>query len=328
MRTFHTGGVAGKDIAGGLPRVVELFEARTPRGAARLAEPSGVVRIGEDEGKGIPVTVVDDDGEEHETVLPARRRLDRRRRRGGQGRRPAHRRPLRPEGAPGDQGHPRDPAVPRRRGAEGVPRPGRVDPRQAHRADRAPDDRAASACRSRATPTSCPASGSTPAVFRDTNRRMVEEGKRPAEGRPELMGITKASLATESWLSAASFQETTRVLTEAAIDGRGDSLDRPQGEHHHRQAHPGRDGHAALPRVRHRGAGLPADGVLLLRGATRPSACGPSDGLGRPASTAPTILTPADGWLPPGVTAPPGVDTVAPTRRLTRPIVATGAGRA
>jgi DNA-directed RNA polymerase subunit beta' len=53
---------------------------------------------------------------------------------------------------------------------------------------------------------------------------MVEEGKRPAEGRPEIMGITKASLATESWLSAASFQETTRVLTEAAIDGRGDSL--------------------------------------------------------------------------------------------------------
>jgi DNA-directed RNA polymerase subunit beta' len=61
-------------------------------------------------------------------------------------------------------------------------------------------------------------------VFRDTNRSMVEQGKRPAEGRPELMGITKASLATESWLSAASFQETTRVLTEAAIDGKGDNL--------------------------------------------------------------------------------------------------------
>ncbi len=61
-------------------------------------------------------------------------------------------------------------------------------------------------------------------TFRDTNRAMVEGSKRPAEGRPELMGITKASLATESWLSAASFQETTRVLTEAAIDGRGDTL--------------------------------------------------------------------------------------------------------
>jgi len=61
-------------------------------------------------------------------------------------------------------------------------------------------------------------------VFRERNKMMVDAGERPAEGRPELMGITKASLATDSWLSAASFQETTRVLTEAAIDGRGDNL--------------------------------------------------------------------------------------------------------
>jgi len=61
-------------------------------------------------------------------------------------------------------------------------------------------------------------------VYAEVNRRLVEEGKRPAEGRPELMGITKASLATDSWLSAASFQETTRVLTEAAIEGRSDQL--------------------------------------------------------------------------------------------------------
>ena len=61
-------------------------------------------------------------------------------------------------------------------------------------------------------------------VFREMNKAMVEAGERPAEGRPEIMGITKASLATDSWLSAASFQETTRVLTEAAIDGRADGL--------------------------------------------------------------------------------------------------------
>jgi DNA-directed RNA polymerase subunit beta' len=61
-------------------------------------------------------------------------------------------------------------------------------------------------------------------VFADTNRRLVQDQNTPAEGRPELMGITKASLATDSWLSAASFQETTRVLTEAAIEGRSDSL--------------------------------------------------------------------------------------------------------
>ena len=61
-------------------------------------------------------------------------------------------------------------------------------------------------------------------VYTDTNRALVQEGKQPAEGRPEIMGITKASLATDSWLSAASFQETTRVLTEAAIESRSDGL--------------------------------------------------------------------------------------------------------
>src|SRR4029079_6123302 len=61
--------------------------------------------------------------------------------------------------------------------------------------------------------------------FANVNKRLVAEKKRPAEGRPELMGITKASLATESWLSAASFQETTRVLTEAAIEGKNDGLE-------------------------------------------------------------------------------------------------------
>jgi DNA-directed RNA polymerase subunit beta' len=60
--------------------------------------------------------------------------------------------------------------------------------------------------------------------FLETNRQLVQDGKHPAEGRPELMGITKASLATDSWLSAASFQETTRVLTEAALQGRSDFL--------------------------------------------------------------------------------------------------------
>ena len=61
-------------------------------------------------------------------------------------------------------------------------------------------------------------------LYAEVNRQLVTEGKRPAEGRPELMGITKASLATDSWLSAASFQETTRVLTEAAIEGKSDQL--------------------------------------------------------------------------------------------------------
>jgi DNA-directed RNA polymerase subunit beta' len=61
-------------------------------------------------------------------------------------------------------------------------------------------------------------------LFRDTNKDLVTDEKQPAEGRPELMGITKASLATDSWLSAASFQETTRVLTDAAIQSRSDFM--------------------------------------------------------------------------------------------------------
>ncbi len=223
MRTFHTGGVAGKDIAGGLPRVVELFEARTPKGSARLARASGVLRIREDEGKGIPLVVVDDQGDEHEVVLPLGAR------------------PIVEDGQDVKAGDkltegPSDPKelmeikgiretqvylveevqkVYRDQGVSisdkhielivrqmtrrvGVQEPGDADFLPGERVDSK--------------------------VFRDTNRRMVEEGKRPAEGRPEIMGITKASLATDSWLSAASFQETTRVLTEAAIDGKSDSL--------------------------------------------------------------------------------------------------------
>jgi DNA-directed RNA polymerase subunit beta' len=223
MRTFHTGGVAGKDIAGGLPRVVELFESRTPRGSARLARATGVVRIGDDEGKGIPVVVIDDQGEEHPILLPTGSRpivTDGQNVKAGD---PITDGPFDPkelmeikgiretqmylveevQKVYRDQGvsiHDKhiELIVRQMTRRVGVQEPGDTGFLPGERADAK--------------------------VFRDTNRRMVEDGKKPAEGRPEIMGITKASLATESWLSAASFQETTRVLTEAAIDGRGDSL--------------------------------------------------------------------------------------------------------
>ncbi|MFT3851510.1 MAG: DNA-directed RNA polymerase subunit beta' [Ilumatobacteraceae bacterium] len=223
MRTFHTGGVAGKDIAGGLPRVVELFEARTPRGSARLAKAGGVIRMGEDEGKGIPVTVVDDQGDEHAIVLPTGSRpivVDGQEVKAGD---PITDGPFDPKEIMEIKGIRETQLylveevqkVYRDQGVSisdkhielivrqmtrriGVQEPGETNFLPGERADAK--------------------------VFRDTNKRMVEEGKKPAEGRPEIMGITKASLATESWLSAASFQETTRVLTEAAIDGRGDNL--------------------------------------------------------------------------------------------------------
>jgi DNA-directed RNA polymerase subunit beta' len=223
MRTFHTGGVAGKDIAGGLPRVVELFEARTPKGSARLAKATGVLHLREDEGKGIPVVVTDDAGEEHETLLPLGAR------------------PIVTDGQDVKAG---DPLV-----------DGPFDPKEimeikgiretqlylVEEVQRVYRDQGVSIhdkhieliVRQMTRRIGVQEPGGTGFLpgervdskrFRDTNRRMVEEGERPAEGRPELMGITKASLATESWLSAASFQETTRVLTEAAIDGRGDDL--------------------------------------------------------------------------------------------------------
>ncbi|MFT6392760.1 MAG: DNA-directed RNA polymerase subunit beta', partial [Ilumatobacter sp.] len=223
MRTFHTGGVAGKDIAGGLPRVVELFEARTPKGSARLAKATGILHLREDEGKGIPVVVIDDAGEEHETLLPLGAR------------------PIVTDGQDVKAG---DPLV-----------DGPFDPKEimeikgiretqlylVEEVQRVYRDQGVSIhdkhieliVRQMTRRIGVQEPGDTGFLpgervdskrFRDTNRRMVEESQRPAEGRPELMGITKASLATESWLSAASFQETTRVLTEAAIDGRSDDL--------------------------------------------------------------------------------------------------------
>ncbi len=223
MRTFHTGGVAGKDIAGGLPRVVELFESRTPRGSARLAKATGVVQLGEDVGKGIPATVIDDEGIEHEVPLPLGARpivSDGQNVRAGD---PITDGPFDPKelmeikGIRETQLYLVD-EVQRVYRDQGVSihdkhielivrqMTRRIGVQEVGDTDFLPGERIDSK------------------MFRDTNRRIVEEGRRPAEGRPEIMGITKASLATEAWLSAASFQETTRVLTEAAIDGRGDNL--------------------------------------------------------------------------------------------------------
>ena len=228
MRTFHTGGIAGEDITHGLPRVVELFEARTPKGAAVMAGISGVVRIGDNEKGERLLTVVADDATEEEHAVSRRTHLA-----GGI-----------VDGAEvvagaqltGDAKTPLDPKkilevkgiretqqylsdevqkVYREQGVSihdkhvevivrqmlrrvGVSEPGDSDFLPGQKADAR--------------------------LFADTNRRLVADGKQPAEGRPELMGITKASLATDSWLSAASFQETTRVLTEAAIEGRKDGL--------------------------------------------------------------------------------------------------------
>ncbi|CAN5864198.1 DNA-directed RNA polymerase subunit beta' [soil metagenome] len=223
MRTFHTGGIAGSDIAGGLPRVVELFEARSPKGKATLARTSGVVRIGEDEGKGRVITIVGDDGTEDTYTVPTLARLevsDGADVEAGDALVEGARDPkelLEIRGVRETQSYLVDQVqkVYREQGVsihdkhiELIVRQmtRRVTVLEANDADFLPGERV------------------DQKAFADTNKVLVEEERRPAEGRVELMGITKASLATDSWLSAASFQETTRVLTEAAIDSRSDSL--------------------------------------------------------------------------------------------------------
>jgi DNA-directed RNA polymerase subunit beta' len=223
MRTFHTGGVAGKDIAGGLPRVVELFEARTPRGSARLAKATGVVRLGEDIGKGIPATVIDDEGGEHEVPLPLGARpivSDGQDVRAGD---PITDGPFDPKELMEIKG-PRETQLYLVEEVQRVYRDQGVSIHDKHIELIVRQMTRRVGVQEVGNTDFLPGERIDAKVFRDTNRRIFEEGGRPAEGRPEIMGITKASLATESWLSAASFQETTRVLTEAAIDGKGDGL--------------------------------------------------------------------------------------------------------
>ncbi len=222
MRTFHTGGIIGEDITHGLPRVVELFEARTPKGAAILTRLSGVVRIEEDES-GRHVTVVADDGEEESHTISARAHLE-----VAEGQ----------EVQAGDallEG-PKDPKelleikgiretqqylveevqkVYRDQGVSIHDKHIELIVRQMLKRVLVAESGDA---------TFLPGERVDSQIYANVNRELVQQGSRPAEGRPELMGITKASLATDSWLSAASFQETTRVLTEAAIEGRSDCL--------------------------------------------------------------------------------------------------------
>jgi DNA-directed RNA polymerase subunit beta' len=221
MRTFHTGGVAGEDITHGLPRVVELFEARAPKGKAVLSDAKGVVRLVEDaEGR----RIVLDAGEE-EVVYPISRYAKLRVTNGAaiEAGTQLTEGPLDPKevleirGVRATQQYLVDQVqeVYRSQGVEIHDKHIEMIVRQMLRRVRvvSPNDS-----------DFLPAALIDDQLFRDTNRELVTAGKKPAEGRPELMGITKASLATDSWLSAASFQETTRVLTDAAIQGRSDFM--------------------------------------------------------------------------------------------------------
>lgn len=224
MRTFHTGGVASADdITQGLPRVVELFEARSPKGRTPISEAAGRVEI-EDTDKSRKVLVTPDDGSEvQEYPVSKRSRLNVE------------------DGQHIEVGHHLTSGTP---DPQDVLRILGVRKAQEHLVDEVQnvyrsqgvsihDKHIEIIVRQMLRRVTVIESGDTNllpsdlverARFEEENRRAVSEGIKPASGRPVLMGITKASLATESWLSAASFQETTRVLTDAAINGRSDSL--------------------------------------------------------------------------------------------------------
>ena len=224
MRTFHTGGVASADdITKGLPRIQELFEARTPKGEGPIAEFSGRITIDESDRTRRIMLTPDDGSEELAYPITKRSRLlvsdgdhvevgtqlvvgavD-------------PKKVLRILGPRATQKHLVDEVqeVYRSQGVDIHDKHIEVIVRQMLRRVTVLDSGDSALL---------PGELAERGRFEDANRRAVAEGGAPASGRPELMGITKASLATDSWLSAASFQETTRVLTEAAMSGRSDPL--------------------------------------------------------------------------------------------------------
>ncbi|AYY14751.1 DNA-directed RNA polymerase subunit beta' [Actinobacteria bacterium YIM 96077] len=235
MRTFHTGGVAGEDITHGLPRVVELFEARAPKGKSPIAEVSGRVRVEED-GRGARVIIVPDDGTDEQSFPISRRVYEWSNRRG-----PGIAQWRVQDGDHVDVGEllhsgtadPHD--ILRVQGQRSVQIYLTDQVQEVYRSQGVSihDKHIEIIVRQMLRRITVLESGDTNLLpgelvervrFEEENRRVVAEGGQPASGRPQLMGITKASLATDSWLSAASFQETTRVLTEAAINAKSDPL--------------------------------------------------------------------------------------------------------
>ena len=223
MRTFHTGGVAGGDITQGLPRVEELFEARKPKGLAILTEIPGVVEI-RDTKKKREVIVTDNETAQSKTYLiPYGSRLkvvEGQVLEAGDILTEGSINPhdlLKIKGVKAVQNYMISEVqrVYRLQGVEINDKHIEMIVRQMMKKERVNE-----AGDSRFIP------GTTVdrLDFEDENERLIKEGKTPAEGKRTMLGITKASLATDSFMSAASFQETTKVLTEAAINGKIDRL--------------------------------------------------------------------------------------------------------
>ena len=222
MRTFHTGGVAGGDITQGLPRVEELFEARKPKGLAVITEITGRVEIDET-GKRKEISIVPENGETEVYAIPYGSRI---RVKHGQ---------MVEAGDPLTQGSINPHDIVRVKGIGGVQDYIVKEVQRVYRMQGVDvnDKHIEVIVRQMLSKVKVEDPGDTELIpggyedvltFDKCNEEAIAQGLKPAVAKRVLLGITKASLATESFLSAASFQETTRVLTEAAIKGKEDHL--------------------------------------------------------------------------------------------------------
>ncbi|HWK16109.1 MAG TPA: DNA-directed RNA polymerase subunit beta' [Solirubrobacteraceae bacterium] len=222
MRTFHTGGVAGADITHGLPRVVELFEARKPKGLAKIAEVGGKVSI-EETDKALTVVITDDGGEEHRNTFPRRTRLFVE---SGQKIEP---------GKQLNEGslYPHELLAIRGRTETELYLVNEVQEVYKSQGVDINDKHIELIVRQMMKKVRVDQKGDTdllPGQFVDRfdyariNQAVQDAGGETAQAEEIILGITKASLNTDSFLSAASFQETTKVLTDAALEGKIDRL--------------------------------------------------------------------------------------------------------
>ncbi len=223
MRTFHTGGVAGNDITQGLPRVEELFEARKPKGLAIITEFAGIATIKDTKKKREIIVTNDETGETKAYLIPYGSRIKIM------------------DGAVLEAGdeltegsvNPHD--ILKIKGVRAVQDYMIQEVQRVYRLQGVEinDKHIEVIVRQMLKKIRIENNGDSDFLpgtlvdildYEDANERLEEEGKEPAEGKQVMLGITKASLATNSFLSAASFQETTKVLTEAAIKGKVDPL--------------------------------------------------------------------------------------------------------
>ncbi len=223
MRTFHTGGVAGDDITQGLPRVEELFEARKPKGLAIITEIGGIATLKDTKKKREIIVTDPETGNSKTYLIPYGSRIKVQ------------------DGAVLEAGdeltegsvNPHD--ILKIKGVRAVQDYMIQEVQRVYRLQGVEinDKHVEVIVRQMLKKIKVENSGDSDVLpgtsmdvldFQDMNKKLIEEGKQPAEGRQVMLGITKASLATNSFLSAASFQETTKVLTEAAINGKIDPL--------------------------------------------------------------------------------------------------------